>query len=100
MRIKTFGAKHFTGQLPRIEEGFKKLGHEIVEEKPDLVYANNPWFDEAKAEKGGIKVFNVLDVPHHIPDYDIDRLRGQLYFADKVTTISETTQKAVEALGY
>jgi len=97
MRIKTFGAKHFTGQLPRIEEGFKELGHDIVEENPDLIYCNNPWFDDALKEKCPIKIFNVLDVPEHLaPNYNLEKLEQQLAQATHITCISRTTKEQLK----
>ena len=48
MKIFTDGCKQAWCQLPRIEEGFRALGHEITTkpEEADLMYSNNPWFDE------------------------------------------------------
>ena len=42
--IKFFmsGADGFTCQLPRIREAMQNLGHELSEESPDLIYANDP----------------------------------------------------------
>lgn len=104
MKIKTFGAKHFTGQLPRIEEGFRELGHEIVEGEgsADLVYANDPGGFDAAIEYLGprsdlpLVIFNIQDIPRHLlPNYDFDKLKKQLSRANRVTSISETTQKDV-----
>lgn len=104
MRIKTFGAKHFTGQLPRIEEGFKELGHEIVEDEgsADLVYANDPGGFDAAIEYLGscsdvpLVIFNIQDIPRHLlPNYDFEKLKKQLSCAHRITSISETTQKDV-----
>ena len=97
MRIKTFGAKHFTSQLPRIEEGFKELNHEIVNENADLIYSNDPTgFDDALKEKG-VKIFNVLDIPEHLfPNYDLKKLDDQLMQATHITCISHTTKKQLK----
>ena len=39
MKISIFGMLPFS---KLIKEGFEKLGHEISNEKPDLIYANDP----------------------------------------------------------
>ncbi len=97
MKIKTFGAKHYTGQLPRIEDGFKSLGHEIVETGADLIYCNNPPFTEAIKETGK-KIFNILDIPLHVPEVSSLLIEWQrdLKYADKVTCISKTVQKQIQ----
>lgn len=98
MKIYCDGARFAAGQIQRIEQGFVELGHEITPYagEADLVYANNPWFDQLIADKEtglitGKMIFDVQDIPHHIPDYDIERLARQLSTADGVTTISQTT---------
>lgn len=81
MKIATFGARFFGGQISRIEEGFQELGHEINFECPDLIFSNDPGFYEEayKLKEKNPKaklVFNVLDLPPHYIDgskYDISR---------------------------
>jgi glycosyltransferase involved in cell wall biosynthesis len=97
MRIKTFGAKHFTGQLPRIELGFKELGHEIVEENPDLVYCNNFPYDDAIKEDAPFKIFTLLDVPVHCwVESDYAKCNQQLRQANAVCAISETVRAQIK----
>ena len=81
MKIATFGARFFGGQISRIEEGFIELGHEINFEYPDLIFSNDPGFYEEayKLKEKNPKaklIFNVLDLPPHYIDgskYDISR---------------------------
>ena len=48
MKIATFGARFFGGQVSRIDEGFLKLGHEINYEFPDIIFSNDPgYYEEA-----------------------------------------------------
>jgi hypothetical protein len=103
MKIYTDGAKHWGGQLPRIEEGFKELRHNITPyiSEADLVYSNNPWWDQIIKDKneGKIKgkiILNVLDVPVHLQDYDVKKLQAQLHCADAITSISAWTSNSVE----
>jgi len=81
MKIATFGARFFGGQISRIEDGFHQLGHEINFESPDIIFSNDPGFYEEaynlKQKNPNAKlVFNVLDLPPHYIDgskYDISR---------------------------
>ena len=41
-KVKLYGAKEYWCQVPRIKQGFKGLGHEVVTgEDYDFIYANN-----------------------------------------------------------
>jgi hypothetical protein len=102
MRIHTIGSRFHGGQIDRIDAEFQALGHEVTPyiSDPDLalVYANNPWYDQVLEDRrlGRIAptarlIFDVQDIPRHIVDYPLDRLRDQLVQADAVTAISETT---------
>jgi glycosyltransferase involved in cell wall biosynthesis len=56
-----------------IKEGFTKLGHEISDENPELIYANDPrGYKEAmqikKKNKEAPLIFNLLDIPWHMPN--------------------------------
>ena len=56
-----------------IKEGFKKLGHEISNENPELIYANDPrGYKEAIMVKTKYKnatlILNILDIPWHMPN--------------------------------
>ncbi len=106
MKIATNGARHWGSQLPRIEDGFRTLGHEITPHvgEADLVYSNN---DHAglvlDRHRGGVfkpgakLIFTCLDVPEHLfPHFDLGVLRRQLLAADAVCTISQFGQWQVK----
>lgn len=109
MKIATFGSRHFGGQVNRIDEGFVALGHELTphSHEADLVYSNDPAaFDQilidacSGAAIDAKVIFNVQDLPLHIPSFDYAKLKEQLVRADAVTTISEYVQWQVrEYLG-
>ena len=90
-------------QLPRIEKGFIELGHEITPyiSEADLIYCNNPpYHQEIKDKINGIvkgkMIFNVLDIPEHIKNFNVDDLKDQLQYAHSVTSISNYTKKCVK----
>ena len=93
MNVYTSGAKHWSGQLDRIEAGFQQLGHEIVEDPvaADLVYFNNGEYKrlDTKAKH----IFACLDVPSHLlPHFDLNGLKQELSQADAVCSISKFVQ--------
>ena len=70
MKISVFGMLPFSNL---IKEGFTKLGHEISDENPELIYANDPrGYKEAiqikKKYKEAPLIFNLLDIPWHMPN--------------------------------
>ena len=70
MKISVFGMLPFSNL---IKEGFTKLGHEISDENPELIYANDPrGYKEAiqikKKNKEAPLIFNLLDIPWHMPN--------------------------------
>ena len=70
MKISVFGMSPFSNL---IKEGFTKLGHEISDENPELIYANDPrGYKEAiqikKKNKEALLIFNLLDIPWHMPN--------------------------------
>ena len=70
MKISVFGMLPFSNL---IKEGFTKLGHEISDKNPELIYANDPrGYKEAiqikKKNKEVPLIFNLLDIPWHIPN--------------------------------
>ena len=72
MKISVFGLLPFS-QL--IEEGFRKLGHTISSENPDLIFSNDPrGYDKSlilkKTNPSAILIFNVLDIPWHMPNIE------------------------------
>lgn len=103
MKIKTYGYSGYTGQISRINEGFKALGHDLIEnpEEADLIYINDRTFEDleilnrCKAKK----IFNVLDVPaRHLTQGKIDEWKSFLSKADVVTCISETVATDVRSV--
>lgn len=107
MKIATFGADHFTCQLPRITEEMRKRGYEVHQNNPkddieyDLAYSNNPPYDDLLKCRAKIKIANVLDIPIHLiengqyTEKDLNKLKRQLEQVDVVTFISETTKNNV-----
>ena len=70
MKISVFGMLPFSHL---IKEGFEKLGHEISNENPELIYANDPrGYKEAMLMKTKYKnaplILNILDIPWHMPN--------------------------------
>ena len=70
MKISVFGMSPFSDL---IKEGFTNLGHEISDENPELIYANDPrGYKEAiqikKKNKEAPLIFNLLDIPWHMPN--------------------------------
>ncbi len=98
MKISVFGMLPFS-QL--IKEGFKKLGHEISNEDPNLIYANDPRGYKGamlvkKKYKNAPLIFNLLDIPWHMPNIEQQTklLVSQfLMQADFVSTISLKVKK-------
>ena len=98
MKISVFGLLPFS-QL--IEEGFKKLGHTISSENPDLIFSNDPrGYDKSlflkKMNPNAILIFNVLDIPWHMPNIQKQTkllVRTFLLQADAVTVISFKVKK-------
>jgi len=88
-------------QIQQIENGFIQLGHEITKNiyDADLIYQNNPWFDNIVRSKqsGHVKgkiIFNILDLATNVgPNaFDINRAKNQFEFADAITCISNTVK--------
>lgn len=113
-KVKIYGAKEYWCQVPRIEQGIKGLGHEVtLDEDYDFIYANNfpydsidsqhndsaLWHDNKHLPQAGFKIFNVLDVPPHIKDFPVDKLKDQLSHANVVTCISEPVQQQLKDIG-
>ena len=104
MKVALFGANCFTCQLPRIKDGFVKLGHTIDYSNPDIIYSNDPGgFKDAinlKNDVGGKLILNILDIPWFLPEVNkyIKEWTDLLQYADIVTTISHTIKKDLESL--
>jgi glycosyltransferase involved in cell wall biosynthesis len=102
MKIKCFGWRHSQlDQISRIEQGFIDLGHELVDENPDLVYSNNDFYNLAlefswKQKTLPFIISNVLDLQTDNPNYDFKKLQNQLCDGHAITSISKTTQKQLK----
>ena len=93
MKIAIFGIIPFTDL---IKEGFIKLGHEISNNNPDLIFANDPMgyqdatFLKMQYPKTQL-ILNVLDIPWHFPNIE-NQIKTMIkrFFskADNVTAIS------------
>tara|TARA_R100000734_G_C3313208_1_gene104460 strand:- start:275 stop:1144 length:870 start_codon:yes stop_codon:yes gene_type:complete len=113
-KVKVYGAKEYWCQVPRIQQGFLGLGHEVVTgDDYDFIYANNFDYGNIDSEhkdsplyeggsqlvKKGFKIFNVLDIPPHVADFPIQKLKDQLFHADVVTCISHAVKKQLDEIG-
>ena len=103
MKIRTHGSRFYGGQVDRIDAGFAELGHELTphDHEADIIFSNDPGaFGQIIADRcSGLRgkvIFNVQDLPLHIPDFDYSKLKAQLVQADAVTTISEYVQWQVK----
>lgn len=111
MKIFSFGAEFFGGQIDRIRLGFEKLGHvnlpKSSEECPDLIYSNdaenysNAILCYNYFKKNGCNpklVLNVLDVPSWVLNFHSIKDEWEQVFkiADRITCISETVKRDVK----
>ena len=84
-----------------IKEGFKKLGHIISSDNPDLIFSNDPRGYEKslilkKNNPGAILIFNLLDIPWHMPNIEKQTnllVENYLLKADIITVISFKVKK-------
>ena len=98
MKISVFGMLPFSNL---IKEGFTKLGHEISDENPELIYANDPrGYKKAiqikKKNKEAPLIFNLLDIPWHMPNIQQQTkllVNQFLNHADFVSVISLKVKK-------
>ena len=98
MKIAVFGTIPFSDL---IKEGFQKLGHEISNINPDLIFANDPLgyqdaiFLKAQYPKVHL-ILNVLDIPWHFPNvekqYEV-LIKRFFNKAEYITTISYKVKK-------
>ena len=98
MKIAVFGTLPFSDL---IKEGFKKLGHQISNEDPDLIFSNDPLgYQDAiflKTQYPKVQlILNILDIPWHFPNIEkqyqhlIKRFFSK---AENITTISFKVKK-------
>ena len=113
-KAKLYGAKEQWCQVPRIKQGLMGLGHSVVAgDEYDFIYANNFNYGNKDSEHGdsalyhkdssvlkdGFKIFNVLDIPPHVPDFPIEKLKYQLGQANIVTCISGPVKEQLAKMG-
>ena len=98
MKIAVFGIIPFSDL---IKEGFQKLGHEISNNNPDLIFANDPiGYQDAtflKAQYPNVHlILNVLDIPWHFGNIEKQfEIAVKRFFnkAEYITTISYKVKK-------
>ena len=101
IKISIFGADGYTCQMPRIKEAMQKLGHILSEDSPEMIYSNDPTgYEKAMLLKkkfpNSFLIFNLLDVPWHMPNVDKQtKLLVEHFLAksDAVTAISYKVKK-------
>ena len=98
MKIAVFGILPFSDL---IKEGFIKSGHQISNDNPDLIFANDPMgYQDAvflKMQHPKVQLaLNVLDIPWHFPNIE-NQIKSMIkrFFskADNVTAISFKVKK-------
>lgn len=98
MKIAVFGTIPFSDL---IKEGFKKLGHEISNVNPDIVFSNDPTgYQDAIFLKdrypNSYLILNVLDIPWHFPNIEKQfQVLIKRFFnkTNSITTISYKVKK-------
>tara|TARA_Y100000590_G_scaffold374719_1_gene439237 strand:- start:4059 stop:4925 length:867 start_codon:yes stop_codon:yes gene_type:complete len=101
MKIAIFGILPFSDL---IKEGFKKLGHEISNVNPDIIFSNDPTgYQDAIFLKdrypNSYLILNVLDIPWHFPNIEkqfqflIKRFFNK---SNRITAISFKVKKDLE----
>jgi len=98
MKIKTLGARGYTCQVNRIDEGFRLLGHEVVKNgERDVTYCNNQSL--ICNDEKSYKIYNVLDVPEHLLEREpniLDNIKQYIDGADQITCISNFVKKQLK----
>ena len=98
MKIAVFGILPFSDL---IKEGFIKSGHQISNDNPDLIFANDPMgYQDAvflKMQHPKVQLaLNVLDIPWHFPNIE-NQIKSMIkrFFSkvDNVTAISFKVKK-------
>ncbi len=101
IKISILGADGYVCQIPRIKEGMEALGHILSKDKPDIIYSNDPRgyieaLDLKKKYPNAYVIFNLLDIPWHLPNIQKQTellVEHFLMKADSVTTISNKVKK-------
>lgn len=102
MNIHCYGYRGITGQINRIEQGFRDLGHTTsFEEVPDLIYANDigSWNRAIDTNVWGSEIIlNILDLPTHLEHDLANQIKTVNFYKDKykITTISDFVRNQLE----
>ena len=103
MKNKTYAARFYADQISRIENGFRELGHEIIDNarEADILYSNDlEQIDIAIEDNNKYQtkyIQTLLDVPYHCWNKeDFKRVGQKLSQADQITTISDTVKFQIE----
>lgn len=99
-----FGGGGITGQIDRIISGLEQFGLEVNngDEDIDFIFHGNHWYKEAEPYIDNIKysrvlkIFNVLDIPVHIKDFNYNKHKELLLKADVITCISEFVKNQIK----
>ena len=99
-----FGGGGVTGQIDRVINGLQQFGLEINngDEDIDFIFHGNHWYKEAEPYIDNIKyrrvlkIFNVLDIPVHIKDFNYNKHKELLLKADVITCISEFVKNQIK----
>ena len=101
MKIAIFGILPFSDL---IKEGFRKLGHEISNVNPDIIFSNDPvGYQDAIFLKdrypNSYLILNVLDIPWHFPNIETQfKFLIKRFFSksNRITAISFKVKKDLE----
>ena len=100
IKFAGFGWDGYTGQITRIKEGFKSLGHELTYDNPDIIFCNDPGqyikaIQHKQKYPKAFLILNFLDIPWHFPDVlkKITNEAKLMKTANMVTVISQKVKK-------
>ena len=100
IKFAGFGWDGYTGQITRIKEGFKSLGHELTYDNPDIIFCNDPGqyvkaIQHKQKYPEAFLILNFLDIPWHFPDVlkKITNEAKLMKTANMVTVISQKVKK-------
>ena len=100
IKFAGFGWDGYTGQITRIKEGFKSLGHELTYDNPNIIFCNDPGqyvkaIQHKQKYPEAFLILNFLDIPWHFPDVlkKITNEAKLMKMANVVTVISQKVKK-------
>lgn len=93
-KIKTLGCNNYTSQLYRVNQGFRALGHKVVEDDYDILYCNNVLQDD-ELDTNKKNILNILDIPEHLLPNCLPEIKEYAKKADKLTCISKFVQSQI-----